>query len=335
MTGEDHKQQPAQRGLWGRASSALRPLPSALRPWAFRAALALAARTPRRLGYGLGALGGELYFWLNPRHSGKAVANFAVLLADDPRAPRVRDTARRSFRNYGKYLFDFFHLPTRDPEQIEAEIITEPFDHLDAALAAGRGALIVTPHFGNWDYAGTIIAVRGYPISAVADVFAPPALDRLVRAARECFGLGVIPLDRGGGLRQIQRALRRNGIVALVADRPRQEGGAAVEFFGARAWLPAGPARIALRTGAPVLPGFVVRRPGDRTYFGEVGPAIPFTPTGDEAADVQALTQALAGRLEGLLRRHPDQWYMFREMWPETIADCGLRIAEYLPEDAR
>lgn len=303
------------------------------RYWTFRAGLALAARTPRFLGYRLAALGGEFYFWLNPRHSGKAVANYAILLADHPRAPRVRATARRSFRNYGKYLFDFFRLPALDPDRLEAGVVSEGWEYLDAALAEGQGAIIVTPHFGNWDFAGTLMAIRGYPISAVADTFSPPAVDRLVRRTRECMGLGVIPLSGSGSLRQIQRALRRNQVVALVCDRPQRDGAVEVAFFGSRAWLPTGPARMALRSGAPILLGYVLRRPGDHSYYGGIEPAIPFTPTGNVQADVQALTQAIATRLEGLLRRHPDQWYMFRQMWPDVNAERGTRNAEDLADN--
>lgn len=307
------------------------PAPARRHPWqywAYRAGMAVAARLPRALGYRLGALGGELYFWANPAHSRKAVENFAVVLADDPRAPRVRDTARRSFRNYGKYLFDFFRQPSLDPDRIEADTISEGWEFLDAAHAAGRGAIIVTLHFGNWDFAGAIVACRGYPIVAVADRFTPASVDQLVRGTRERLGLGVIPLHGSGGLRELQRALRRNTALALVADRPQQDGGVEVTLFGARAWLPAGPARLSLRSGAPILPAYVLRRPGDRTYFGRIEEPVAFTPSGEPTADVRALTQALASRLEGILREHPDQWYMFRRMWPEEGGERGVRNAE-------
>ena len=106
-----------------------------------------------------------------------------------------------------------------------------------------------------------------------------------------------------------------------MIDRPQREGGDEVEFFGARAWLPSGPARFALRSGAPILSCYLIRRPGDRTYLGAIEPAIPFVPTGDEEADVRALTQAIVERLEGPLRQYPDQWYMFRRMWPPTSTE--------------
>jgi KDO2-lipid IV(A) lauroyltransferase len=285
------------------------------RYWGFRAALFVAARVPRMLGYPLAALGGEAYFWLNPGHSRTAVDNFTVLLAEVSGAPRPRDTARRSFRNYGKYLFDFFRLSSVDPDTIEDDVRVEGFEHLDAALARGRGVMLVLPHFGNWDLAGALVAARGYPIVSIADQFSPPALDRLVRRTRERAGMGIISLDRGGNLRHIGRALARNQIVSFVVDRPQREGGVEVEFFGSPAWVPSGPARFALRTGAAILPGYIGRRPGDHTYFGRVEPPVEFARTGDEHADMQGLTQAIIHRLEGLLRDHPDQWYMFRHMW--------------------
>lgn len=284
--------------------------------WGFRAALWLAPRVPQGLGYRVCALGGELYFWLNRAHSQKAIDNFAVILADDPTAPRVRLTARRSFRNYAKALFDFFRQASVDPDTYEAHVLTDGFEHVDAALARGRGLILVTPHFGNWDLAGGLVGARGYPIIAPADRFEPPAVDALVRYTRDRVGLGTMPLDRGS-LRGIMAALRRNQIVAILFDRPQQEGGVGVPFFGERAWLPAGPARFALRSGAPLVFGYVARRPGDRTFFGHFTPPLAYTPTGDEEADIRALTRLVAEHLEELLRQYPDQWYMFRRMWPE------------------
>lgn len=295
------------------------------RYWGFKAALFTAARVPRGIGYRLAALGGEAYFWLNPGHSRKAVDNYTVLLAEAHGAPRPRDTARRSFRNYGKYLFDFFRLSSADPDTIEDHVQVEGFEHLDAALERGRGAMLVLPHFGNWDLAGALVATRGYPILTLADQFSPPALDRLVRRTRERSGIGIIALDRGGSLRHIGRALARNQIVSFVIDRPQRAGGVEIEFFGAPAWVPTGPARFALRTGAAILPGYVGRRPGDLTYFGRVEPPVEFVRTGDERADLQGLTQAIMHRLEKPLRDHPDQWYMFRHMWK---SERGARNAE-------
>jgi len=289
--------------------------------WGFRAAIWLTARVPRALAYPLCAIGGELYFWLNPKHSHKAVENFAVLLADEPTAARVRLTARRSFRNYTKSLFDFFLQLTIDPDLIETDTYVEGAEHLDAALAGGRGVLLITPHFGNWDLAAGLTAARGYEMVALADRFTPPEVDRLVRLGRNRTGIGIITLD-SGSLRRIIVALRRNMIVAILVDRPQREGGVEVEFFGAPAWFPSGAARFALRAGSPILFGYVGRRPGDRTFFGKYQPLDLPPPTGDEEHDIRAWTQAMVQAIEDLLRQYPDQWYMFRRMWPESgVAD--------------
>jgi lauroyl/myristoyl acyltransferase len=300
------------------------PSPLSLQPkvrmwqyWGFRAALWLTARVPRWLGYRVAALGGELYFWLNPAHSHKAVENYAIVLADDTSAARVRLMARRSFRNYAKSLFDFFRQASVDPDLYEADAVITGFDHLDNALAQGRGVIVVTPHFGNWDLAGGLVAARGYPFAALADTFSPPEVDELVRGMRARLGLGSIPLG-SGTLRRTLAMLRRNQMVAFLCDGPQREGGVEVTFFGQRAWLPGGPARFALRSGAPMLFGYVGRRPGDRTFFGGFSPLDAYTPTGDEATDVRGLTQEWVARLEDLLRQYPDQWYMFRRMWPEA-----------------
>lgn len=295
--------------------------------WGFRAAAGLAARIPRSIAYPLCALGGELYFWLNPTHSHKAVENFAVLLADDVTARRVRLTARRSFRNYTKSLFDFFRQLSVDPDLIEADSYIEGTAHLDAALAYGRGVVIVTPHFGNWDLAAGLTAARGYRIVTIADRFSPPAVDRLVQLGRNRTGIGIVTLE-SGSLRRIIQALRRNMVVAILVDRPQREGGVQVEFFGASAWFPSGAARFALRAGAPLMLGYVGRRPGDRSFFGAYQPLSLPAPSGDEETDIRAWTQVMVRAIEDLLRQYPDQWYMFRRMWPDThIPPAGSTYA--------
>jgi KDO2-lipid IV(A) lauroyltransferase len=251
-----------------------------------------------------------------------------VLLADDVRSARVRLMARQSFRNYAKSLFDFFRQMSIDPDLIESDTFTVGWEHVEAGLARGRGIVLVTPHFGNWDLAAGLTAARGYPFVALADRFTPPAVDRLVRRSRNRTGVGIVTLD-SGSLRRTIQLLRRNVIVAIVADRPQRQGGVEVCFFGAPAWFPAGPARFALRTGATILLGYVGRRPGDRTFYGNFEPIASVDVTGDEATDIRAQTQVIVHAMEGLLRQYPDQWYMFRQMWPDTRAEGREQRADY------
>lgn len=296
--------------------------------WGFRLAVWLSARAPRRLGYWLGALGGELYFWLNPAHSRKAVENFTVVLADRAGSRRVRNVSRRAFRNYGKLLFDFFRQSAQPADAVLRTVEADGFERLDAALARGNGALLVLGHFGNWDLAGILAASRGYPIVALVDSFSPPEVDALVRAARAKSGLQLVPVDQPGALREVQSALRLNRVVVVIADRPQPVGGVPVQFFGRTAWFPAGTARFALRNNIPVLTGYLLRRPGDTTSYGQIEPLVEWHSTGNLDADILALTQAIATRLERRVREYPDQWFMFRRMWPtatDTVTGRRLR----------
>jgi KDO2-lipid IV(A) lauroyltransferase len=288
----------------------------------------LAARAPLPAGYWLAAALGEAYFWLHPGHSRHAVDNLAVVLAQDRAFPAVRRLARASFRYYAMYLLDFLRLPSTSPAGAERGVLSAGWEHLDAALGQGKGALVVTAHFGSWDRAIGLVAGRGYRASALVDVFRPPALDDEVRRARARHGLALIPAEGGAALRQLYAALRRNEVVALLADRPLREQGTPVSFFGRRTWLPSGPAMLALRTGAPVLVGHFLRRPDLVSFQGAFEPLATPPPTGDRRADERALMQAVVDRLERLIQRHPEQWYMFRPMWPtEPEAGAGDRPA--------
>ncbi len=125
--------------------------------------------------------------------------------------------------------------------------------------------------------------------------------------------------------------MRRNEIVLLLVDRPMPGEGVPVQFFGETAWLPSGPAAIALKTGASIVIGHCIRLPGDVRFAGGLEPALDYAPllTGDKEADVRAITQAVASAMETLIRRAPDQWYMFRPMWPRPATARELRRAAH------
>ncbi|MGI8550504.1 MAG: lysophospholipid acyltransferase family protein, partial [Dehalococcoidia bacterium] len=189
---------------------------------------------------------------------------------------------------------------------------------LEQASAGGKGVIIVPFHFGLWDRGGVLLSRRGHILHVLADHLRPKALDEAVIASRTGLGMRVIHLERSAV--PIVRALRRNEILAILLDRPMpREAPTAVPvcFFGSRTYLPAGAARIALRTGAAVLPVALARVSGrdDRARV-LIGSNLCCQRTGNEEEDVQTLTQAIVTAQEQFLRRFPDQWYMFRRMWP-------------------
>jgi KDO2-lipid IV(A) lauroyltransferase len=180
-------------------------------------------------------------------------------------------------------------------------------EHLDAALAAGRGVILVLPHMGSWDVSAAYAASIGYPILAVADRF-PGSLNDAVVESRWRFGMEVVPIGRPAVPKILER-LKSNGIVALVCDL-EQGPGVAVRFFGRTAIVPSGPASFAMKTGAVVLP----------IYQYATGPgrqqARIDSPVAVGAGDTkQSVMQRVIERFEGFIKEHPDQWYAFRPMF--------------------
>jgi KDO2-lipid IV(A) lauroyltransferase len=200
---------------------------------------------------------------------------------------------------------------------VERGVLGQGWEHLDAALARGRGVIFVAVHFGSWDRAAAVLAARGYRAHVLVDTFRPPALDAAVQQTRAVHGLGIIAAEGGAALRQVYAALRRNEIVVLLVDRPQRDKGTPVTFFGRPTWLPSGPAMLAQRTGATLLHAYLVRRPDLQTFQGAIEPPIEVEATGRRDADEAAIMQRIVARFERLIQRHPEQWYMFRPMWPD------------------
>jgi lauroyl/myristoyl acyltransferase len=267
--------------------------------WLVRLGARVAPRVPRRVSYALATAGADLAFALWRGIRVRTTENFRWVLGPggDPAG-----AARASLRNYAKYLVEFL----RDEQVGSVEV--RGVEHLHAAMAEGKGAIAIGFHIGNIDLGAAVLAQVGYPVNVVVDTFEPPALDALIQRQREAKGLRVIPLAQAP--RRSLRALRANEVLALLIDKPSPLDGVRVRFFGGEIAIPGGAAVLSLRTGAPIVPCCVFRRPGGR-FVAEV--AAPVQP-GDQH-DVQSLTQRLVDALEGWVRRHPEQWYPFRRMW--------------------
>lgn len=295
--------------------------------WLTRAATWLAGKTPRRARL---ALAGPLtllvyYLWAPKRQV--TIANMAQILGTTPADPRARRLARDSWRNYGRYISDFFYLPNATSAEVVArsrDVSGGPgaYARIDAARARGKGLIIVTAHYGAFDVAGVYVAAHT-PLAVIVDTFADPRMDELIQGQRKQFGLSVIRAEKSP--RPILRALKDNQAVAIVADRPLEPGeGTEITFFGGRCNVPSGVAQLALLSGAAVAPGFATydARYSD-TYYALLTEPYVYEPTGDREADVAALTQRIYSGLEETIRKDPSQWYMFRPFWPAASARAG------------
>lgn len=288
--------------------------------WLFRLAILVTRPLPLRLGYWFGERVALLCYWvIFPRHRKALNANLAHVLQSSD-AAYVDSVARRTFRNFGKYVIDFIHYPVMTREEVRARLRFDQFDELNTVAASGRGVIIATLHFGNWDLGAAALAAYDYPINAIAETFRYGPMNDLVQGSRRKLGMKVIGHERVGPA--VFKLLRRGEMLAMLADVSDEQSGIRAEFFGAPALVSSAPARIAVRTRAWVLPAVVLRGPDDDLH---IRPIIDtslrdFTPTGDEARDVRDLTELILRSLEQTIRRHPDQWFIFRRLWTEPAA---------------
>ena len=215
--------------------------------------------------------------------------------------------ARRAFQNYGRMLMDFLLMGSMAPDELIERVTLDGRDHLDAAVAQGRGAIIALPHMGSWDMAGSYAGALGYRISAVAERF-PGSLNEAVVRTRQRFGVNVIMLGRAA-VRGITEALRANHIVALLCDL-EQGPGVDVRFFGRRAIVPGGPAALAIKTGAPLMPATQFTTAPGRHQI-HLDPPLPVR----EGETKEQIMQRVVDRFEDFIKEHPDQWYAFRPMF--------------------
>ena len=232
-----------------------------------------------------------------------------------PRA--LRRAVQRAFDSYARYWVEAFRLPSFTPADLDAAMSYEGYEHLTAALDDGKGVICVIPHLGCWDFAGAWLASQGVPITVIVEPLEPPELFEWFASFRRSLGMTVVPLGPDAATASM-RALKNNEVLCLLSDRDITGGGVEVEFFGERTTLPAGPATLALRTGAPLLPTAVYYR-GD-LHHGVVRPAVPVERTGRLREDVQRVTQQLAHELEALIRKAPEQWHLMSPNWPSDRA---------------
>jgi KDO2-lipid IV(A) lauroyltransferase len=272
----------------------------------------IAPLIPLRLGYWLADRIGDLVYRLNRAAREAVFDNLRHVLGPTADEDRIVAVARRVFRNQLRNYFDLFRVPALSRRQIERLVDAPVIQVADEGLAAGRGLVVVSFHFGNLDVVMQWLSLRGYQVVLVIEHLKPEKLHRYVRKLRGSRGLRLLETD--GAIKAIYRALQANEMVLLAADRDVTGSGRLVEFFGAPARLPDGYARLVRRTGARLAFAFGRRCP-DNTFKVEAWLAPEFPTTGNRQADEQAIINAVLPRIEQQIRAYPEQWIMFRRIW--------------------
>jgi len=287
--------------------------------WGWRLGARLAQRLPARPLYAVAVVLGEIGYlaWTAKRRIAKH--NFAIVLGRPSTDREVARVARRSFRNFAKYVVEIMRFPRLSIADFERLVTVQGWEHLREALALGRGVIFVSIHFGNFELGGARISDE-IPLNVIADELENQRLMDLLVGNRAHKNITLLTPD--GAAKKVLGALRRNEMVGLMMDLgPRAQAfdNVEAEFFGTPTSFPAVAASLARVSGAPIVVSACVRQ-RDNTFTGIALPPIFVARTKLAAEDVQRATQAIAHGLEGFVTRWPDQWYIFRPMWPQPVA---------------
>ena len=270
-----------------------------------------------RLAQGIGYWTWRIAAGVAQRLPARPLYAFAVILGE---VGYVSWTAKRRIakRNFAKYIVEIMRFPLLSVADFERLVAVEGWEHLRGALALGKGVIFVSIHFGNFELGGARIA-DGIPLNVIADELENQRLMDLLVGNRAHKNITLLTPD--GAAKKVLGALRRNEMVGLMMDLgPRAQAFDIVEadFFGIPTAFPAVAANLARVSGAPIVVAAVVRR-HDNTFTGIALPPIFVERTKQAAEDVQQATQAIARGLESFVSRWPDQWYIFRPMWPQPV----------------
>jgi KDO2-lipid IV(A) lauroyltransferase len=279
---------------------------------AFRFMQRIMERLPRGLAYALAVAVARFAFVLARGARSSLQDNLRVALPEAGRSD-LRRITYQNFRNHAKAYADLMRLPVASVEDLRSLLHSTGWENLEAARARGKGVLVVSCHMGSWEVAAAIWSSTMAPVNLFAEELEPRELYDWYRTTRARLGISVLPLNRTG-LRKVLQALDAEEMVVTAIDRDILGTGIQVDFFGAPASIPDGPAAIALRRGTPLLPVCVYRLPDDT--FQAIGyPPIFAEPTGDARADVKGVTEELVRAMEQMIREHPDQWHLPHRIW--------------------
>ena len=281
----------------------------------FRVALAAFAALPRRLALRIGAAIGELFYWLDAPHRRIGLYNLRLAFPDRD-ASELRAILRRSCRNLGRVGAECCHLPSLSATSVHDYVTIDDPQGWQAGLSGlgERGAVILTAHLGNFELLAYAHGLLGHPITLVHRPMRNRLVDRAIIALRA--RAGTVSLAKKNAAKAALGTLHDGSMVAIPADQNQtRRYGVFVEFFGILASTTPGPARLAMLTGAPVVPVFLVREGESDRHRVIILPEIELVRSADRAADVVTNTQRCTAVIEEILRRYPDQWIWFHKRW--------------------
>lgn len=232
-------------------------------------------------------------------------------------AAEVHELSRLSMRSYLRYWCEAFRLPSWSSERIRSTCILDQVELMDEAMSAGTGALMIVNHSGNWDHAGAWGCLRYGGLTTVAERLKPEGLYRRFVDYRQTLGMEILPTGEPELVRVLARRLAQGRLVPLMGDRDISRNGVIVDLLGEPASFPAGPALLALLTGAPLHP--VTLWFDGPLARGKVHERVPIPQEGDRAERIRAITQSVADAFGEGISAHPVDWHMMQAVWTADL----------------
>lgn len=257
---------------------------------------------------------GTAFYAVSRRYREVALKNLRAAYGGEKSEAQIEAIAREVFRHFCREGLQFFRVVALTKDQINASVEVVGIEHLDSALAKGHGCIVITAHYGNWELLARNMAVMGYKINVIARDSDDPGMTGIATRIREQGGYRVF--DKDQPIIGAYRALKSNEILGILPDQ-NDSSGIFADFFGRPVATATGPAVLALKSGAVMIPAFC-ERVADGKYRASIYPAIDFQPTGNEEADIAELTRLVNAAIEAQVRRNPSQWLWLHDRWKLT-----------------
>lgn len=275
--------------------------------------LKCAGLLPRWLAIKAGQIVGAIAHLILPHLRRHAEVNLRLAFPEMGESERAQ-IKRGTFRNLGRLLGEISQFPRFNRDNIESIVSYAGLENYLNAAASGRGVILLTGHIGAWELSVFAHSIYGHPMSFLARRVDNPLVERLAESYRTRFGNRSI--DKKNSVREVLKTLKSGGVVGILADlNSSREEGVFCDFFGLPACTTAGVATLALRTGAVVLPGYIVWDEKAKIHRLHFDPPVETTITGNREEDVQINTARYTKAIESIVRRHPDQWLWIHRRW--------------------
>ena len=278
-----------------------------------RALALLLGLFPAALRNGFAIALGRIFYGIDRHHRRIAIDNLARAFGNEKSARERRCIGRRTFENICRIVFEICWALRLNEHQMATYFTLSGLDHYRNAAARGKGVILFTGHFGNWELMPIVCHLHRIAVKVVYRPLDTAFVDQFIKESRSRFGAVPIPA-RTGAMGKLYTALRRGHTIGMLVDQ--NEGwrkGVYADLFGRRACSNPGIAILALKSGAPIVPFFLARH-GDR-FHATMGPPLSFVPSGDITKDVEAIVQQCNNVLEAYVRRYPDQWFWVHQRW--------------------